>query len=326
MIQPSEMKAVRPMRLHGGVVSSTTDVWRMLEASLVGDLPLVRALAADTPALLTCQYDYTCPLHLAVREGHLELARYLIEQAGIDPAYRMHPFHEALLTCAEDRGYSEIEALLRESAGNSHLVCTWEDIGVIDRGHDETEKLFQNRVDQGDLAGVEKLLQARPDLALNEDLFWGEGILAMPSKAGDQAMMQLLLQHGARVPTMSKWCAEYYFKNYDSAVFLLEAGMNPNHHNWRNVSLLHHLAFQGDRRKIELLLKYGGAIDPIDEEFRSTPLGFAARWGHREVVELLLELGADTSGAGAPWATPLAWARRKGHLEIVESLRRANAT
>jgi ankyrin repeat protein len=44
----------------------------------------------------------------------------------------------------------------------------------------------------------------------------------------------------------------------------------------------------------------------------------AARWGRKEMVELLLERGADPNLAGDPWATPLAWARKKGHREVLD--------
>jgi uncharacterized protein len=325
MIQPNEMKTARPMRLHDGVVAATTDVWNMLTAARDGDLRRVQAFAEQCPALLTCQYDYTCPLHLAVREGHPETVRYLVEQGGIDPNYRIHPFQESLLTCAEDRGYAEIAAFLRESIANPHLVRAWEDVGKIDRGKDETELRFQQMVAKGNHAEVEAMLRERPGLARDEDAFWGEGVLSMPAKNGDRPMMELLLCYGARAPEVSKWAKEYYFKNYESAVFLLENGMNPNHMNWRHVTLLHDLAFTGELRKAQLLLDYGAEIDPLDEEFRSTPLGFAARWGRRDVAALLLERGADDNKAGAAWATPLAWARGKGHAEIAADLRQAGA-
>jgi hypothetical protein len=105
------------MHLHGGVIATTTDDWNMLVASRDGDLHRVQALAAQCPALLTCQYDYTCPLHLAVREGHLELVRYLVEQAGIDPNYQMR-------LCCKNRHLLSMIAGCPDPESHSE-VCSW---------------------------------------------------------------------------------------------------------------------------------------------------------------------------------------------------------
>ncbi len=322
MICPAEMAERRPMQLHGGVVSTTTDVWDMLQASHDGDLARVKALVERCPALATCQYDYTSPLHFAVREGHLEVARFLAATGGIDPHYRTHPFLESMLTVARDRGLHEIEAFLEACLADESLVREKGDTGKIDRGMDVQQQRFQDAVDRGEHATVEALLAERPSLATDPDMFWGEGVLAMPANEGDRDMMERLMRHGARVPDMSKWPKEYYFKRLDSAEFLLANGMNPNHRNWRGVTLLHDLAFEGEVDKVRLLIDYGATLDVTDDEYRSTPLGFAARWGQSEVVTLLLERGADPNAAGAPWATPLAWARAKGHTRIAAELER----
>ena len=133
-------------------------------------------------------------------------------------------------------------------------------------------------------------------------------------------MIELLMRYGARVPDVSKWAPEYYFKHYDIAAFLIANGMNPNHMSWQHVTLLHDMAQRSNIPKARLLLDHGAAIDPVDEEYRSTPLGLAARWGHRKMVAFLLERGADPEKAGAPWGTPLAWARKKGFSEIANDL------
>jgi ankyrin repeat protein len=311
MIQPAEMKSSRPMELHGGVVSTTADVWSMLTASRAGDLGRVQELVARCPALLTCQYDYTAPLHLAVREGHLELVRYLVAAGALDPTYKNHPFQESLVTLAEDRELREIADFLQQSLRDPALTHAWGDAPAqIDRG----------RVDKNQHAEVEAMLRERPDLAQDDDAFWGEGLLMMPAKDGDHALLELLMRHGARVPDVSKWGARYYFKHYDTAAFLLERGMNPNHQNWRGFTLLHDMAFTGDAAKARLLLDHGAEINAIDDEYQSTPLGYAAHWGQREIVALLLDHGADPHAAGAAWATPRAWARKKGHREIEDDL------
>jgi hypothetical protein len=65
-----------------------------------------------------------------------------------------------------------------------------------------------------------------------------------------------------------------------------------------------------------------GALPEIrDNLLRSTPLGWACRWGRLELVNLLLEHGADPLEPDAePWATPKAWAETKGHHQIVTLL------
>ena len=325
MIQPIEMKETRPMQLHNGVVSTTTDVWSMLTASQDSDLDTVKDLAQRYPALITCQYDYTSFLHLAVREGHLDLVRYLVQHGALDPTYKTHPFLESLVTVAEDRGYDEIAQFLKRSLDDPKLTRAWGDTGKIDYGKDETQRRFQELVGKNKHAEVEAMLQERPELALDETAFWGEGILTMPAKDGDRQMLELLMRYGARVSDLSKWGARYYFKHYEIAAFLLENGMNPNHMNWRRFTLLHDMAYTGDLCKAGLLLDHGADINPIDDDYCSTPLGYAARWGRQEMVTLLLERGADVNKAGAPWATPLAWAQKKEHAAIETALLQAGA-
>ena len=75
-----------------------------------------------------------------------------------------------------------------------------------------------------------------------------------------------------------------------------------------------------------LLLDAGARTDIRDEFLRSTPLGWACRWGRVALVELLLARGADPIEGGAePWATPLAWAERRRHPEIASILRQHGA-
>ena len=74
----------------------------------------------------------------------------------------------------------------------------------------------------------------------------------------------------------------------------------------------------------EMLLDAGAKLDIRDHLLKSTPLGWACRWGRLELVKLFLARGADPVEAGAePWATPKAWAASKDHQEILDLLRAA---
>jgi uncharacterized protein len=321
MILPPEMKESHPIRLHDGGVSTTTAVWDMLSASFADNLSRVKALWDRSPGLLTCQYDYTSPLHLAVREGHLDLVAFLVERGALDPSYRTHPFLDPLFTVAEDRGFEKIKLVLQQALNTRE----WGDTGAIDVEKDEVQTRFQQFVNDGRHAEVEAMLKARPELARNETAFWGEGILSMPAKNADHRMLEILMDHGARCPDISKWGARYYFKHYETAAFLLEKGMNPNHMNWREFTLLHDMAHVGDVSKARLLIQHGADVNYIDDEFRSTPLGYAARWGHVAMVKLLLDSGANPNRSGAPWSTPLAWAQKKNNVEVEKILHEAGA-
>jgi len=70
-----------------------------------------------------------------------------------------------------------------------------------------------------------------------------------------------------------------------------------------------------------MLLDRGARLDLRDELLLSTPLGWACRWGRKELVELLIARGAPVDEPDAePWATPLAWAQKMGHAEIAALL------
>jgi ankyrin repeat protein len=70
-----------------------------------------------------------------------------------------------------------------------------------------------------------------------------------------------------------------------------------------------------------MFLERGADINARDEDICSTPLGWAAKYGRREIAELLLSLGAvAVHPDDPPWATPLAWATRRGHTTIAQLL------
>jgi hypothetical protein len=88
---PVEMRAGLTMRLHDNTTVATADVWSILTASRDGHLERVRELASATPSLVRCEYNYMPPLHLAVREGHLDIVRFLADRGAVNPKYLTYP-------------------------------------------------------------------------------------------------------------------------------------------------------------------------------------------------------------------------------------------
>lgn len=319
MIQPHELKLHLPVKVALGMESDTGALWELIQASFNGDLDQVKSLVNSCPGLIYAQYNYTPPIHFAVREGHVALVNYLLGEGALDPSYKTYPFLDSLLTMAEERGYAEIVGMLKSYLADTQVVKISGDNGEINYLRNAIQQEFEQAVDQHQYETVKEILEKKPQFALDETYFWNEGILMMPAKDGDIEMLDLLMSYGATVPVISKWGQFYYFKKNEIASYLLEHGMDPNHHSWQGVSLLHDMAQKGDLQKADLLIKYGANLNTIDDEYQSTPLGIAARWGQDAMVELLLDHGADPRLSGATWSIPLAWARAK-HLQAIEKM------
>jgi len=70
-----------------------------------------------------------------------------------------------------------------------------------------------------------------------------------------------------------------------------------------------------------VLLDAGARLDRRDDLLKSTPLGWACRWGRLELVKLFVERGVDVLEHDAePWAAPQAWAARMGHADVLAVL------
>jgi ankyrin repeat protein len=104
---------------------------------------------------------------------------------------------------------------------------------------------------------------------------------------------------------------------------LLEHGISPDVGAFGQTALHFTAAWHGDvtgaerARFAAMLLDYGARLDLRDEMLRSTPLGWACRWGRTNMVELLLARGARIDEPDAePWATPLAWAEKMNREQV----------
>jgi ankyrin repeat protein len=161
------------------------------------------------------------------------------------------------------------------------------------------------------------------------------GVFTAAATLGKRDLVIRLLDAGIRVPPVLTACRSYLLENPEILRILLKGGMNPDQPNWQRATPLHDLCGRDMRGRAQahrvecatILLDAGASISSKDEEYRSTPLAWAARNNLPDMVDLLLSRGAPANlPDDEPWATPLSWALRRGHDDIVQRLRAAGAT
>ncbi|KAH6970507.1 hypothetical protein BKA56DRAFT_496680, partial [Ilyonectria sp. MPI-CAGE-AT-0026] len=79
-------------------------------------------------------------------------------------------------------------------------------------------------------------------------------------------------------------------------------------------------SYYGHRVVVKLLLEKGAEIEAKDSEYGRTPLSWAAGNGRETIVQLLLETGADVEAKDKHGQTPLSWAVENGREAIVKLL------
>jgi hypothetical protein len=84
-------------------------------------------------------------------------------------------------------------------------------------------------------------------------------------------------------------------------------------------------AGDGDRAEVERLLERGASPDAEGIDFIDRAIVVASSEGHRDIVALLVEHGADVNLRDSSGHTALYWARAKGYDDISQLLIQAGA-
>ena len=161
------------------------------------------------------------------------------------------------------------------------------------------------------------------------------GVFTVAATRHKKDLVVRLIAAGARVPASATGCRSYLLEDPEILrILLASGGMNPDMPNWQHATPLHDLCGRDARGRSRphrtecaaILLDAGANISAKDEEYRSTPLAWAARNNLPDMVEFLLARGAPTNlPDDEPWATPLSWSIKRGHTSIEALLRAAGA-
>ncbi|AXY73296.1 ankyrin repeat domain-containing protein [Paraflavitalea soli] len=240
-------------------------------------------------------------LYSAVTRGHSEIAKLLLEH-GAYPNTEVESSADTLSMAMSNGDKSLVELLCSYGAArNVNLLAYAGDIQTAAAVFNANPSLandaraLEDAAGQGHESFVRLMLRYQPDLAKR---------IAVGVKS-----------QGSADPIKTRALTD----------FLFEQGMNASYCNWLSITPLHVYAKRNDIENATIFLEHGADINAVDDEFYSTPLGHAAKHGKQQMVDFLLKQGADPNKAGAPWATPLAWATRRGHQEIVTLLKQYNA-
>ena len=320
--QPSVREAIVRLLVSRGATYDLTI------ASALGDLSGVREMLDANPSRISeTRPSGRRPLPTAVEFSHDDIVTLLLER-GASPTWDEPD---------AARGTSLHKAAAR---GNLGIVKK-----LLDHGADPNEEIdsTSNAVVFAATPEVRALLESRGAGRGDYDTTWiehdDEGLRRVAGTPRDAFrtgnaftmstdrpdLLSRLLGAGLRMPDVHTCCQGYLLKPHALRT-LLAHGMSPDQMNWQRQTLLHHASTRDSSECASILLDAGATITARDDEYRSTPLGWAARANSVTMVEFLLSRGAPAHMEDDdPWAAPLAWATRRGHTEIVSMLRAAGA-
>ena len=191
-----------------------------------------------------------------------------------------------------------------------------------------SDAVVADAAEKMDRAAIRTLLRQRADV--NAPQVDGMTALHWAAYQDDLETSELLLRAHANAKAATRYgitplslaCAN---GNGALVVLLLRAGADPNAALPGGETPLMTAARVGSLASVKVLLARGAAVDAKDERRGQTALMWAAAEGHADVVQTLVELGADVHLRLSSGFTPLLFAIREGRSGVVRVLLKAGS-
>jgi ankyrin repeat protein len=206
-------------------------------------------------------------------------------------------FQKELLSTMEQ----EIDRLLEKSEADAYLAALKSaNAALAEKEFVMSDAAFIKLCEFGTPEAIERAIEAGANMAaVNED---GDGVLDRAVDYNDDPRAAaVLIEHGADVnargedgetPLLTASISE---EGAELIAMLLEAGADINAADDDGYTALHYAAYLNDNPEITAQLLDAGADANLGTGFGSTPLMLACREGKVQVINLLLDKGADAS-------------------------------
>ena len=261
---------------------------------------LVGHLILKHPQDSSTRGPYGMPLHIALRTGHTDISRLLLDCC--DDVDVRDPEDQTALHLAMEGGFLDVIRTLlkrnaninaRDNRGRTPLfrAITWIDVPVGLEPFPEHDAGVGTKVRVAIVA--KQLLDYAADVHVWDDE--GQTPLHRASDGNHFDVIQLLLQHGAGVDVQDNSHSTPLHLASDlggleAVRLLLENRANPHVRNNKSQTPLHLASGWNHIERMGLLLEYGADIDAQAND-HSTPLHLASYNRNFEAVQLLLERG-----------------------------------